>query len=170
VQGGTLDVSLKSGFTLSGTETLKGNGSVVGAVVAAAGSLIEPGESIGTLSLIGDVAISGTLLTEYDESNTQKTDVLAVTGDVNLENASFDFAGIGDPLSGGPYVFLTYTGMRTGEAAVVEADLPAGYQVAYDVGGQNAALVAIPEPSTFLLLAVGLIGAAVFARRRRSRH
>jgi autotransporter-associated beta strand protein len=57
--GATLDVSgLSSAFTLGGTQTLKGSGSIVGSVVTAAGSSIEPGESTGMLTVDGDLDMS----------------------------------------------------------------------------------------------------------------
>jgi autotransporter-associated beta strand protein len=169
ITGGILDLlggSITSDVSVSGTgSTLKGSGSVVGDVVAAAGSIIEPGDSIGTLTLTGNVALGGTLDVEYDGAAAgQKIDLLAVTGDLDLTGATFAFAPVdgGSPLSGEPYVFVTYTGGLTGTAG---GTAPAGYQVDYSTSGQIA-LVLIPEPSTWILLLLAGLALAAYKRRR----
>jgi autotransporter-associated beta strand protein len=157
-----------TGLTSVEEGTLKVSGSIVGEVVAAAGSTLEPGASIGTMST-GKLTLAGTLLTEYGgDGATPETDVLTVNGDLDLSAGTFDFAPYGSlELTEDSYIFLNYTGDRTGEAAVVTAHLPAGYHVEYDVGGgQNVALV-VPEPSTLVLLVLGLLGVAAYMRRRR---
>jgi autotransporter-associated beta strand protein len=159
------DVTAVSPWTLGGSQTLEGNGTVVGAVVAAAGSQIEPGESIGTLTVSGDLTVGGTLNVEYDGGETPAIDLLAVSGNVVLDGATFDFDGIGDPLTEPSYTFVTFApGGLTGTAT--ESNVPAGYHVVYDNDAGTIALV-IPEPSTLVLLAMGLLGAAVCLRRRR---
>jgi fibronectin-binding autotransporter adhesin len=170
ITGGILDLfggSITSHVSVSGTgSTLKGSGSVVGDVNAAAGSVIEPGDSIGTLTLTGNVALGGTLDVEYDGAAAgQKIDLLAVTGDLDLTGATFAFAPAtgGSPLSGdGPFVFATYTGALTGSAG---GTAPAGYEVDYGTPGQIA-LVVIPEPSTWILLVLGGMALAAYKRRR----
>jgi autotransporter-associated beta strand protein len=168
----TLDVTAVTGgiWTLGGTQTLEGNGTVVGAVVAAAGSRIEPGESIGTLTVTGDLTVGGSLDVEYDGAATQPIDMLAVSGVLDLNGGTIDFeldTG-GSPLMAAAYVFASYGTLAPFTTPPVEQNVPAPYHVdyAYGPGGNQIALV-IPEPSTLVLLAMGLLGAAVCLRRRR---
>jgi autotransporter-associated beta strand protein len=167
IGGGTLDLlgSLTSKVSVGDQSTLKGAGSIVGDVVAAAGSTIEPGDSIGTLTLTGNVALGGTLDVEYDgAAAAQKIDLLAVNGNLDLTGATFDFAPIagGSPLSGEPHVFVTYTGTLTGMAG---GTAPTGYKVDYGTPGQIA-LTLVPEPSTWIMLILAGLALTAYKRRR----
>jgi fibronectin-binding autotransporter adhesin len=156
---GKLDVTtVTGGFTLAGTQTLQGNGSVVGNVVAASSSHIAPGESVGTLNVAGDLDLRGTLDVEYNGS---QLDTLAVTGELKLTGGKFDFSSISG-LTDVSYIFANY-GSLNGAAA--EVGVPDGYSVVYGYGGKNIALV-VPEPSTMILLSLGLMGLAGWVRRR----
>jgi autotransporter-associated beta strand protein len=159
-----IDGSITSAVDVKGG-SLKGHGTITGAVVAESGGSIEPGNSIGTLTITGNVALGGTLDVEYDGAAAgQKIDLLAVTGDLDLTGATFAFAPAtgGSPLSGEPHVFVTYTGGLTGTAG---GTAPAGYQVDYGTPGQIA-LIIIPEPSTWILLVLGGMALAAYKRRR----
>jgi autotransporter-associated beta strand protein len=171
-EAATLDVTAVSPWTLGGTtaQTLKGNGTVVGAVVAAAGSQIEPGESIGTLTVTGDLAVGGSWDVEYDGGAAQPIDMLAVSGTLDLNGGTIDFALAdgGSPLTAPAYVFASYGTLVPFTTPPVEQNVPAPYQVDYAYGpGANQIALVIPEPSTLVLLAMGLLGAAVCLRRRR---
>ncbi|MBN2021618.1 MAG: PEP-CTERM sorting domain-containing protein [Pirellulales bacterium] len=89
--------------------------------------------------------------------------VNAFTGDVDLDGGLFGFSQYGAALTEESYVFLSYTGARTGAAG---GAAPVGYAVAYDDAAKTVSLVAIPEPSTLSLLILGLALVAVRARRR----
>jgi len=154
-----------TGLTSVNEGALKGTGSFAGAVGVAPGATIEAGASIGDLSIGGDLTLDGTLLVEYDGAAAPEIDLLTVDGNLDLTSASLDFAMMagGSDLTAASYVFVTYDGARTNEFANI-SNVPTGYSVAYDIGGgQNVAL--IPEPSTLVLLALGLIGAAYLRRR-----
>ena len=78
--------------------------------------------------------------------------------------ATFDFAQIGTALTLPSYTILTYTGSWTGSPTAT--NLPAGYHVdTVSIPGQVNLMV--PKPSTLILLALGLIGAASCVWRRR---
>jgi hypothetical protein len=164
---GVLDVADWTGFNIPSGKSLGGDGSVVGDVLAAAGSSIEPGQSIGSLEIDGDMDLVGTLVVEYD-TNENTIDVLEVTGELDLTSGTIDFdlyAGSGS-LAPGIYVFATYGTLTwDSENPPSEVDVPSGFTVDYAYGGNSIALV--PEPATIVLLALGLLGLAVYARRRR---
>jgi len=142
--------------------TLMGTGTVNGDVVAATGSAIEPGQSIGTLIVDGNVTLDGTLTVQYDGGASPAIDVLSVSGSLNLDGGTFDFSGVGDPLTEPSYVFVTFNpGGRTGTAA--ESNVPTGYQVVYDDDAGTIALV--PEPSTIILLLLAGLTLAAWKRR-----
>ncbi|MBN2580905.1 MAG: PEP-CTERM sorting domain-containing protein, partial [Pirellulales bacterium] len=165
--GATFDVSgLTSTFTLGDGQTLAGNGTVVGAVIAAAGSSIEPGGSIGELTMTGDVTIGGTLEVQYNGAEDPAVDLLTIDGNLVLDGATFDFQALGDPLTAESYVFATFTPSGlTGTAT--ESNVPEGYVVTYDNAGGTISLVLVPEPSSFILLGLGLLGFLGFAKVRR---
>jgi fibronectin-binding autotransporter adhesin len=203
--GAYFDVSgLSSTFTLGSTQTLKGNGTIVGSVVAAAGSKIESGESAGTLTIDGDLNMSaddsGTgagmtwelaALADDATPGTPGTDydLTVVTGNVTLGGASLltlDFNQIADPNdrpdAASPVAFwltshswkildaATNTG-DTNLAGLAPVTTPEGWSFTTSVGtGDHAGdvyLNYVPEPSSFLLLGLGLLGFLGIAKARR---
>jgi hypothetical protein len=55
---------------LNNGQTLKGNGTVSGVLSALPGSVVSPGNSVGTLNVQGNVTLAGTLLMELNRTNT----------------------------------------------------------------------------------------------------
>jgi fibronectin-binding autotransporter adhesin len=81
---GTLDVTgIAAGFTLGGTQTLTGNGTVVGNVATSSGSILTPGASIGTLTINGDLTLAGGDFINYEMSGANG-DLLSVQGNITL--------------------------------------------------------------------------------------
>lgn len=164
VSVGTLYVNgaLKNSVvTVTGTGILGGTNTISQLINVASTGTLAPGASIGTLTAGGNVDLDGTLNVEYGTVN---IDMLAVLGELDLSggtsNASFlDFAGALDGTSS--YTFATY-GTLVGTFATNNA--PAGYSIDYAFGGNNIALVVIPEPHTALLSALGLL--ALLRRKR----
>jgi len=155
-------------FTLGGTQVLKGNGTVIGDIATAAGSIVAPGASIGSLTVSGSADLNGSWSVEYNgaDPETNPIDMLTVSGTLDLDGATLDFVdlGAGAPLAGPAYVFATY-GTLAGTPLAVN-NLPTGYHVDYQYGidGKSIALV-VPEPSTLVLL--GLLGVCSLGMRRR---
>ena len=80
-----LDVNGRSDLTLTlnNGQTLKGNGTVNGNVVALAGATVAPGNSVGTLTVQGNITLGGTLLMELNRTNTPSTsDHLTASGTI----------------------------------------------------------------------------------------
>jgi hypothetical protein len=144
--------------------TVGGNGVIGGSLSSAANGVIAPGNSIGTLSVLGDATIGGVFDVEYDGAGAGLIDLLAVTGNLTLDSLStLDLAAIGSPADDSAYVFASYGGSLSGTFGSV-LNMPSGYTLDYAYGGSSIALVAIPEPSTLVLAGV-LIGACLSARR-----
>ncbi len=146
-----------------------GTGLIEAALQTLAGSVVAPGNSIGTLTLNGDAEIDGALKIELDGTGLGFSDVLVVTGALDISQATLDFDVL-TALDDNAYIFATYGSLVGTEFASIQ-DLPSGYDVVYGYGGNNIALV-IPEPSTFALFALGLAIVARLAgnRRRRTIH
>ncbi|MBN2578491.1 MAG: PEP-CTERM sorting domain-containing protein, partial [Pirellulales bacterium] len=162
---GVLDVSDWSGFNIPDGRSLSGTGSVVGDVLVAAGGSIEPGESVGALTATGNVTVAGGFEVEYD-SDVDTIDKLAVTGDLDLADATVTFADLGaGSLAPGTYVFALCTGTFTAPASPPTPPSGATIDWAYN-SGQGAALVVVPEPSVLILLSLAGLALAAWRRRR----
>lgn len=167
VSGGALLINgtWSSGLTASTGGTIGGTGTISGAVTINANSFLAPGASIESLG-VASAAINGTLITEYDgnASGLGTIDLLQVTNVLDITNATVDFNMFGIALDDASYIFATY-GSLTGTTFANVVDLPSGYEINYAFGGNNIALVAVPEPAAALLGAFGLLG---LLRRRRN--
>jgi autotransporter-associated beta strand protein len=77
---GTLDLSQASttSLTLGSGQIIKGNGVLIGSLTANAGSTVSPGASVGTLTVKGDISLSGTNTMEVDRV-AGTTDLLRAT-------------------------------------------------------------------------------------------
>jgi hypothetical protein len=77
---GTLDLSQAStpSLTIGNGQTIKGNGVLIGSLTASPGSTVSPGASVGTLTVKGDIALSGTNTMEVDRV-AGTTDLLRAT-------------------------------------------------------------------------------------------
>lgn len=167
VSAGTLLVNGSIGSsatTVSSGATVGGNGTL-GAVSVNSGAFIAAGNSIGTLNA-ASADIDGTMLVEYDGSDSGTIDLLTVTGVLDISNATVDFSQLGASADDGAYVFASY-GSLIGSFSNV-FNLPSGgYYIDYafnnGISSNNIALV-IPEPGAAL---IGSLGALVLLGRRR---
>ena len=169
VDNAAFDVSnATGGYTLGAGQTLKGNGSVLGAMIAA--GTIAPGNSIGTLTFNNNVTLTGTLSVEVSGSGSGSVDLIQGIGNLNITGGTVDFSLL-SPLDDSAYVFAKYTTL-TGSHFATVLDLPTGYAIDYDYqNGNQIALTAIttPEPGTLaLLLAAGVCSLATLWWRKRS--
>jgi autotransporter-associated beta strand protein len=144
--GATFDVSARlPSYSVGATQTLKGNGTVVGNVNTVAGSIIAPGGSVGTLSINGDTSLISTLAIEYSGATIDK---LTVSGALDITTATVDFNQLAT-LAGGARVFASY-GSLVGAAFASVLDLPAGFTINYNyLGANQIALVGGAHPGDF---------------------
>lgn len=167
--------------TVNNGATLSGNGST-GALTVANGGTLSPGNSPGILNTgNATLEVGATLLielngntvgTEYDQLNVNGTVTLAGTLNVLLNHTPVDgtmffiIANDGtDAISG------TFSGLADGDSFLAGGSQ---FKISYQAdslgntftGGNDVALMAIPEASTALLLALSALGLAT--RRQRA--
>jgi fibronectin-binding autotransporter adhesin len=162
-------------FTVQSGATLGGIGSIATGVTVNAGGFLAPGASIESLD-VASVTGAGSLLIEYDGDAGTPIDLLNVSGNLNATNLILDFNNIDGlltplPVDGGgfgtgAYIFAKY-GSLTGTFASV-SDLPSGYYVdyAYNDGISTNNIAVVPEPASFVLAGLGLVGLSLLRKRR----
>jgi autotransporter-associated beta strand protein len=169
-----------------GGGTTSGVGGVSGAVnvgtvgITATGGTISPGLSTGSTAILntGNLAIGNAAHYLVDLNTlTPGTgyDMLNVTGSVTLSLGSI--LDVNSSLSLGPLdaaFIVVNDGLDPVVGLFTTVNAPAGFTVDYFadfgsgllVGGNDIALVAVPEPGTWLAAALAL-GAVAFSQRRR---
>lgn len=170
VEGGSLLVNgrLSGDVEVGAGATLGGNGEVGGLVTVLAGGTLSPGNSPGTLAL-GTLALApgSSLLIELGDPS----DRVVVAGDLTL-GGKVDFIGDASVLLRGSFQFLTYGGVLLDKGLVI-GSLPGGlnptdYRFDLSTAGALglAAVMAVPEPATTLLMAAGVLMLLAFRRYR----
>ncbi len=182
--GGTLELgnfALESGSTLENNGTLVFNGDatsadplVLGGVIGGSGVLttpevtlsgtVSPGNSPGTLTVVGNVVFTPDSLLEFQLGTV--SDLLVVNGDLVLDGILnvFDSSGFGL----GTYVLIDYAGTLTDNGLSL-GELPGGfdYTIENDAANTRISLVVapIPEPGGGVLILGGLAMLAAWRRR-----
>jgi autotransporter-associated beta strand protein len=189
VNAGTLlvngSISSSSLTTVASTATIGGSGTI-GALTVSSGGFVNPGNSSpDTLDVIGAYTQAGT----YNAGITANTvgngttgyDQISVTGTVNITGGSLAaaFSGGGYAVNNLIFILLnddvdaitgTYTGLAQGATVINYGGFD--WAISYTansgtnsfLGGNDIALMAIPEPKAALL---GCIGLLLILRRRR---
>lgn len=153
---GNSATAIDTGATLSGVGSTNGAVSLDGGTINAQAILaVNNPLEVGSLAATG---LGGTLATEFD-SDADTIDLVNVIGNLDLTNLDVSFADLGaSSLSGPSYIFATY-GSLTGTQFANVIGLPANFTIDYAFNGNNIALVnLIPEPTTFVLGLLGVIG------------
>jgi MYXO-CTERM domain-containing protein len=180
-------IDIQSGM-LAGTGILT---ATAGPVTIGPSAVVSPGSSPGTLTIDGDLDLSGTYLVEVNSANPGDFDVLNVTGTLTLDGTSVlnmrfayqpslheaydvllanEIVGAFD--ANNIYVDVPAGGGEDEGFAILSAASSNGFEFSFDVvanpsGGVmlRATVTAVPEPSALGLAAV----AGVLAIRRRRR-
>jgi fibronectin-binding autotransporter adhesin len=178
VGDGTSGSAANSAFTISGTGSLSGSGTI-GALTVSIGGTVAPGNSPGILHT-GDFELDGgTLLVELNGTSAgSQYDQIHVTGTVTLDgllSLSMGFTPAENNLfflilnDGTDAVTGTFTGLAENS---VFSQGGTQFRITYAAdstsnsftGGNDVALIVVPEPSSVLLAFLGLSG---LLRRRR---
>lgn len=171
VTNGTLRVNgthLGGGnYAIQNGGTLGGTGLIDAVVQAFAGSVVAPGNSIGTLTTSNSFDLHGTLQIELANGAVGLSDMLDVNGFFDITNGTVQFVYTGT-LTNDYYVFAEYDALSGPFGSIT---LPDGYGIdyAFGAGDNQIALFVIPEPSILALLALGLAimpRLSAFRRRR----
>ncbi len=183
-EGAVLDVSGVSGgtYALTAGQLLHGNGTVQGNLDVGLGATISAGDSPGHLTHDGNYEQTGTMLVEISglaQGQNPGYDWIEVTG----TGTSALIDGLVDvrlldgfvPQTGDVFDVLTAGTVTLGPEFQIEASqaplAPAqfwDYRVTGDAGASQALelFVGVPEPSSLVLLALGLLVLLGLARRR----
>lgn len=164
--------TVQNGATLGGPGT-------VGALTIDSGGTLAPGNSPGVLSVNGAFDLAGTLSMELNGTSAgSQHDQVNVTGSVTLNgllSATVNYVPAPNDLlfillnDGEDAISGTFTGLAQGDTVTLD-----GYdwQISYTadsvggtfLGGNDVAMMAVPEPGAALLGSLGLL--ALLRRRR----
>lgn len=155
------------------SSTLSGNGSV--ALDVLNDGTVAPGNSAGVLAIDGDFAQSSTGLLVIEIGGTlpgAEFDVLEISGSATLAGI-FEVSLIDGfiPAYGDVFEVLTFDSLIGTFDDFVGLDISSGKRLVPVFGPNSLSLMAVPEPSSWLLAAIGTLGVlAVRRRRRETRH
>lgn len=150
--------------------TLGGSGVIDGNVMVDDGGILSPGNSPGLLTIQGDLTLSeeSTLLMEIGGTAEGLFDQLAVEG-VFLADGTLNLQLVDGyvPDAGDSFLLFTEGGFASGNFTQVLTNL--GGDLTWDTSqlGSTGRITAVPEPSTWALLGLGLVAMGAFHRRSR---
>jgi len=103
-----LDVTGRSDqtLTLNNGQSLRGSGTVAGKLNAPAGSTVNPGDTIGTLTVQSNITLGGTLVMELNRGNVPMNDKLASTSGSIGGGGTLTVNNLGGALQGGDVFYL----------------------------------------------------------------
>jgi fibronectin-binding autotransporter adhesin len=161
---GTLAIGAGHNFNLSGG-TVKGTGTISGSINNT-GGIVSPGDSPGTLTITGNY-IQGAageldILIDGYSPGTQ-FDVLSVNGMTTLNGSLHIIFGDGFT----PQLKDQFTFLNSGGISGAFSSVNSAYPMNFSFSGGNASVTVVPEPSTFILAALGML---LLPRRRRGKR
>jgi autotransporter-associated beta strand protein len=101
--GAVLDVTGRADqtLTLNNGQTMKGSGSVQGKLTAQTGSTLNPGDTIGTLTVQSNVVLSGLVVMELNRTNGPASDELVSVGGTITAAGTLTVTNLGPPMQPG---------------------------------------------------------------------
>ncbi|MDY0166459.1 MAG: autotransporter-associated beta strand repeat-containing protein, partial [Thermoguttaceae bacterium] len=177
-------------YSVHGSGTLGGTGSIGSVVGVGAGGKLAPGASIGTLAIGDHLTLAGGSTFEWEfNSDSLTADLLNVDGDLALlGNVSLDLVDLAAPAGALPvdtkFTLISYSGDWNGgvfEDYANYSTFTSGLNewriryndVAPDLNGAFGSFVTlrvIPEPSSIVLLLAAVFGLLLRRRARFSRN
>ncbi len=171
------DVSAVSGYTL-GTQTLRGAGTVNGAVAVGSTGTVAAGvnaSTIGTLTFNNSLTgTSGSTFSLKLNSTAGTFDLVTATGAVTLGSATLSLLDIGSgswtgttsafSILHGASITGTFVGYSDGASVVIGSNT---FTLNYGASDVTLTASAIPEPATYAaLIGAAALGLAAYRRRR----
>lgn len=114
------------GLDYTNNGMLKGNGFVEATSSFGAAAKIEPGNSIGTLSIYASADLGSATYTAEIDPVASTSDLLNVSGVATLSNATLEVDWLTTPISGATYTVMNFNS-RVGEFATVTIPAVAGW-------------------------------------------
>jgi autotransporter-associated beta strand protein len=177
--GASSAVTVNSGGVLGGSGTIKGNTTI------SSGGTLAPGNSPGVLTFNGTLTLAGTTAMQldgltrgslYDGINTG-AGLLTLGGDLTLnfgaatsDLAVYDLFNIGAGSLAGSFANVTLAGLYSGSltnSSGVWTGTNGGFSFSFDQATGDLSVIAVPEPSTFVLFGLGL-GSLWLLRKKRN--
>jgi autotransporter-associated beta strand protein len=167
--------TLKSGLYLSGTHTLTGSGTFIGDVTVLSGSHIDPGDSVGTLTISdsGSLGIGPGAVLDFELGSISESDK------ISMSSSNLNFMNInGNGLDFSYFNFTALDGFGPGTYTLIDAGTISGnlgknltgtigdFTGTISISNNDLILTVVPEPGTWMLLAACL-GLFVGKRMRR---
>ena len=168
INNGTMTQSL---FDFQGGE-ISGNGTFNGSVNIAAGVIVTPGNSPGTLVINGDLNSSGDYVFQIAGAAPGQYDVLQINGTAMFSGGhiTFEFTdgytgNLGD--SFGFFVANSSSGGNNLTWSIVGLGAGLGYEFSYAGNTSYLNITTVPEAETYAMMLVGLGLVGFMARRRK---
>jgi hypothetical protein len=148
--------------------TLNGTGTITASVINEAPGTIQAGDAPGTLTIIGNLTSSGTLLFEIEGTTSGKYGVLNVEGTATFTGGKieFDFINGYSPSPGNSWDLLFYRSIVGGDTlGFTEIGLGPGLGYQFNPANGTLSVSSVPLPPSLLLFGPGLAGLAAIRRR-----
>jgi len=141
------------GLNFTNNGILKGGGYIFAEISHGSTAKIEPGNSIGTLAVSGDSDLSSATYTAEMDPIAGTTDLMSISGQATLTNATLEVTWLNNPTVTGTYTVMTF-GSKVGEFATVTIPTVSGFtfSTAYTTTAVTITATAVALPIELLYI------------------